>query len=89
MGIALRQAAIGGEVLERHAARRETLLEVLTDFSRDSCDSPTPVGASSGSRHPNRVTIHGTLATGALGSERLPAMSMIVTQTTLIVCRQA
>jgi hypothetical protein len=30
--IAVHQAAIGSEVLERHAARRETLLEVPADF---------------------------------------------------------
>jgi hypothetical protein len=29
---AVRQAAIAGEILQRHAARRETLLKVLADF---------------------------------------------------------
>ena len=32
LDITVHQAAIGSEVLERHAARRETLLEVPADF---------------------------------------------------------
>src|SRR5215470_7363516 len=32
MEIAVHQAAIGREVFERHAARRETMLEVIADF---------------------------------------------------------